>query len=80
MDADAAIARHQPHATRAVACHLISRIDLEQPRQRRSTKGNSTMYEMMNGNMGWGMGITGILVLILLVLGIAAALKYLLRR
>ena len=37
------------------------------------------MYEMMNGNMGWGMGITGLLVLILLVLGIGALLKYLSR-
>lgn len=37
------------------------------------------MYEMMNGNMGWGMGIIGLLVLILLVLGIVALLKYLSR-
>ena len=33
----------------------------------------------MNGmeGMGWGMGLIGLLVLILLVLGIAALLKYL---
>jgi hypothetical protein len=30
----------------------------------------------MNG-MGWGMGLTGLLVLVLLVLGIAALVKYL---
>lgn len=27
--------------------------------------------------MGWGMGLTGVLVLVLLVLGIAALVKYL---
>lgn len=34
---------------------------------------------MMNGmeGMGWGMGLIGLLVLVLLVLGIAALLKYL---
>jgi hypothetical protein len=34
---------------------------------------------MMNGieGMGWGMGLTGLLVLILLVLSIAALIKYL---
>ena len=34
---------------------------------------------MMQGfhDMGWGMGTAGVLVLILLVLGIAALLKYL---
>jgi hypothetical protein len=34
---------------------------------------------MMNGieGMGWGMGLIGVLVLILVVLGIAALLKYL---
>jgi len=34
---------------------------------------------MMNGmeGMGWGMGLLGLLVLVLLVLGIAALLKYL---
>ena len=37
------------------------------------------MYDMMNGTMGWGMGVTWILVLILLVLGIAALWKYLSR-
>ncbi len=29
------------------------------------------------GGMGWGMGLTGVLVLVLLVLGIAALVKYL---
>ena len=35
---------------------------------------------MMNGmeGMGWGMGLLGLLVVTLLVLGIAALLKYLL--
>lgn len=37
------------------------------------------MYQTMNGGMGWGMGIVGLLVLILLVLGVVALLKYLLR-
>jgi hypothetical protein len=34
---------------------------------------------MMNGmeGLGWGMGIIGLLVLVLLVFGIAALLKYL---
>lgn len=34
---------------------------------------------MMNGmeGMGWGMGLVGILVVVLLVLGIAALTKYL---
>ena len=34
------------------------------------------MDGMMNG-MGWGMGVFAVLVLFLLVLGIAALLKYL---
>ena len=37
------------------------------------------MHEMMNGDMGWGMGLVGILVLILVVLGILALAKYLFR-
>jgi hypothetical protein len=34
---------------------------------------------MMNGmeGMGWGMGLFGLLVLVLLILGIAALVKYL---
>ena len=34
---------------------------------------------MMNGmaDMGWGMGLLGLLVLVLLVLGVAALVKYL---
>ena len=37
------------------------------------------MEQTMNGmeGMGWGMGLIGLLVLILLVLGIAALSKYL---
>lgn len=35
------------------------------------------MTNMMNG-MGWGMGIIGVLVLLVLVLGVAALIKYLL--
>jgi hypothetical protein len=36
----------------------------------------------MNGmmNTGWGMGLIGLLVLVLLVLGIAALVKYLLSK
>ena len=33
----------------------------------------------MMGGMGWGMGLGGILVMLLLVLGIAALAKYLLK-
>lgn len=37
------------------------------------------MDGMMNmmGGMGWGMGFIGLLVIVLLVLGIAALVKYL---
>jgi len=37
------------------------------------------MGTMMNGmgGMGWGMGLSGLLVLVLLSLGIAALVKYL---
>jgi hypothetical protein len=35
--------------------------------------------EMMDG-MDWGMGVVGLLLLILLVLGIAALIKYLVAR
>jgi len=31
---------------------------------------------MMNG-MGWGMGLVGLLIFVLLILGIAALIKYL---
>lgn len=31
-------------------------------------------------NMGWGMGLMGLLVLVLLLLGIAALVKYLLSK
>jgi hypothetical protein len=40
------------------------------------------MYNMMadgSGGMMWGMGIGGLLVIALLVLGIAALIKYLFR-
>jgi hypothetical protein len=33
------------------------------------------MQDMMNG-MHWGMGLAGLLVLVLLILGIAALVKY----
>ena len=36
------------------------------------------MHDMMGG-MGWGMGVIGLLVILVLVLGIAALIKYLLR-
>jgi hypothetical protein len=35
------------------------------------------MHDMMGGGMMWGMGFIGLLVLIVLVLAIAALLKYL---
>jgi hypothetical protein len=35
------------------------------------------MTQMMGG-MGWGMGLLGLLLLVVLVLGIAALVKYLL--
>ena len=37
------------------------------------------MHDMMGG-MGWGMGLFGLLVLLLLVLGVAALVKYLFSR
>lgn len=42
---------------------------------RAEPRGSPMMHEM--GGMGWGMGLIGVLVLILLVLGIAALAKYL---
>lgn len=40
------------------------------------------MHDMMNtmGGMGWGMGLLGLLVILILVLGVAALLKYLFSR
>ncbi len=35
------------------------------------------MHDMMNGGMMWGMGLVGLLVLIFIVLGIAAFVKFL---
>jgi type IV secretory pathway VirB2 component (pilin) len=35
------------------------------------------MDAMMNGAMMWGMGLTGILVILVLILGAAALIKYL---
>jgi hypothetical protein len=35
------------------------------------------MQGMMNGEMMWGMGLFGLIVLVLIVLGIAALIKYL---
>ncbi len=35
------------------------------------------MMDGMNWGMGWGMGLTSLLVVVLLVLGIAALVKYL---
>lgn len=46
----------------------------------KSTAGDGNpMYQMMDGYPGWGMGVTGILFLILVLLAIAALLKYLFR-
>lgn len=35
------------------------------------------MMDQMTGGMWWGMGLIGLLVLLLLVLGVAALIKYL---
>ena len=35
------------------------------------------MYDMMNGGLMWGMGWGGLLVVVVVVLGIAALVKYL---
>jgi hypothetical protein len=35
------------------------------------------MHDMMGGGMMWGMGLFGFLLIVLLLLGIAALLKYL---
>jgi hypothetical protein len=35
------------------------------------------MQGMMHGDMMWGMGLVGLIVLVLIVLGIAALVKYL---
>jgi hypothetical protein len=42
-------------------------------------QGPGMMHDMTNmmGGMGWGMGVIGLLLLILLILGIAALIKYL---
>ena len=34
------------------------------------------MHEMMGGGMMWGMGLTALLLLLVLVLGLAALVKY----
>jgi hypothetical protein len=39
--------------------------------------GMNTMGEMMSGGMMWGMGLIGLLLLLLLVLGLGALVKYL---
>lgn len=36
-------------------------------------------FETMGWGMGWGMGLIGLLVLAILVLGVAALIKYLFR-
>lgn len=38
------------------------------------------MHDVMGTGMGWGMGLVWLLVLVLLVLGIAALVKYLMKR
>ena len=34
------------------------------------------MHDMMSGGMMWGMGITWLLLIVLVILGIAALVKY----
>jgi hypothetical protein len=38
------------------------------------------MHDMMSSPMGWGMGAACLLILVLVVLGIAALIKYLFSR
>jgi hypothetical protein len=50
---------------------------------RRLIQKVNAMHEMMSGGMGgmmWGMGLVGLLVLVLVVLGIAALVKFLLSK
>jgi hypothetical protein len=35
------------------------------------------MHDMMGGGMMWGMGLAGLLIVLLLILGVAALVKYL---
>jgi hypothetical protein len=35
------------------------------------------MHDMMNGGMMWGMGLGGLVLLVLVILAIAALVKYL---
>jgi hypothetical protein len=44
------------------------------------TEGEVTMNEMMGGEMMWGMGLWELLVIILLVLGVVALVKYVFSR
>lgn len=37
----------------------------------------NAMYDMMNGGMMWGMGLWGLLAIVIVLLGVAALLKYL---
>jgi hypothetical protein len=41
--------------------------------------GGSMIHDMMGGGMMWAMGLRGLLVIVVLVLLIAALIKYLLR-
>jgi hypothetical protein len=40
-------------------------------------RGHAMMDQIMGGGMMWGMGLIGVLVIIVLVLGAAALVKYL---
>jgi hypothetical protein len=39
-------------------------------------EGHSMMQHMMDGGMMWGMGLGGLVVLVIVVLAIAALIKY----
>jgi hypothetical protein len=47
------------------------------PSNESEKRGSEIMMHDMMGGMGWGMGVIGLLVIVLLVLGIAALVKYL---
>lgn len=45
--------------------------------QMRTREDRAMMDQMMGGGMMWGMGLIGFLIIVVLILGVAALLKYL---
>jgi hypothetical protein len=79
MDANTTMAWNRADAARSMGRYPVSWLDMEPERHRCVTQRRGKMHEMMNGDMGWGMGIFGILLLILVILGVVSLLKYLFR-